>query len=217
VRIRSVRSVLAAIAALGFLAAGSVPAQAQGMMDDGPTWSVDGRGGIAMPVGDFSDLAIDDVGLTFGAGFAYHVHPRVAIRADGDVEMYGGSTVEEGLGGTGPDISLWHYNAGVQVELTRPGAGPLSVSANLGGGATTWDTDDFFIQDGATEISETYFTGNGGLRVGYEATRNVSVFLDGQWYMQFGDDAVLSQLPDAPSDFETVNSLPLRAGVEIGF
>lgn len=215
-RIKSVRTVLAGIAALGFLAVGAVPAQAQGMMDGSSTWSVDGRGGIAMPVGDFSDLAIDDLGLAFGLGVAYNVHPRVAIRADGDVEMYGGSTVEEGLGGTGPDISLFHYNAGVEVELTRP-SGPWSVSANVGGGATTWDTDDFFTQDGATEVSETYFTGNGGLRVGYEAARNVNVFLGGQWYMQFGDEAVLSQLPDAAPDFETVNSLPIQAGVELTF
>ena len=214
--IRTVRNGIAAIAALGFLAAGAVPAQAQGMTDDGSKWSVEGRAGIGVPVGDFSDLAVDGVAPTFGLGAGYAVHPRVTLRADGDVEMYGGTSFEDGLGGTGPDISLWHYNAGAEFEVTPP-AGPWKVAANLGVGATTWDTDEFLSQEGVSEVSDTYFTANGGLRVGYDVARNANVFVGGQWYLQFSDAEALRPLPGVPWGFDTVNTVPIRAGVTLGF
>lgn len=42
-------------------------------MDDSPPWSVDGRGRVTVSVGDFPDRTIDDVMMTFGAGFADQV------------------------------------------------------------------------------------------------------------------------------------------------
>ena len=214
--ITTVRNGIAAVAALGFLAASAAPAQAQARMGESSKWSVDGRAGIGVPIGDFSDLAVDDVAPTFGVGVGYAVHPRVTVRVDGDVEMYGGTTFDDGLGGTGPDISLWHYGAGAEFEVTPP-AGPWKVSANVGAGATTWDTDEFLSQAGVAEVSDTYFTASGGLRAGYEVARSVSVFVGGQWYLQFSDAEALRPLPGVPWGFDTVNTVPVRAGFTLTF
>lgn len=212
------RTIAATAAALGFLMVGTVPAQAQGMMDEGPTWTMDGRGGIAVPAGDFADLAIDDVGPTFGLGVGYYVHPRVAIRIDGDVDLFSGDELAGGA--TGPDITLFHYNAGAEVELTPPGASPWDVTANVGAGATTWDTDSFTVGTVSEELSETYFTANGGLKVGYDVHRNVTVFLGGQWYLQFTDEAdtqPLAELAGLTEGFDSASTIPIYAGLKLKF
>ncbi len=211
---------LSALAIMFLMGAGlASPTWAQGMSED-PAWTLDARGGISVPAGDLADLPIDDVGPSFGAGVGYHLTPRLALRADGDVELFSG----ESEGGTvgAPDINLWHYNAGVDFELTRPGAGPWDVTVNVAGGATTWDTDSFSAGTGATqELSETYFTANGGLRAGYDLNRSVSVFLGGQWYLQFTDEedtqALASLTPELSEGFDSASSIPLYAGLSVKF
>lgn len=205
----------AALALLGLGAPDSARAQAYA---DSPRWTVDGRGGISVPVSDLSDLPIDDVAPTAGVGVGYHLTSRVTLRVDGNVEWFSGE--EMAAGGSGPDITLWHYNGGVEVELTEPGAGPWDVSANLAGGATTWDTDTFTTGGGGTaEVSETYFTANGGLRAGYDISERVHVFVGGQWYLQFTDEAETRPLaalsPELNEGLDTASSLPLTAGIEL--
>lgn len=214
----TVRRTLLALGAMAFLTAGAAaPAQAQVLLEDSPNWTVDGRGGIAVPVGDLSDLPIESVGPTFGVGVGYYVHPRVAVRVDGDVELYSGDDMAGG--GTGPDVNLWHYNAGLELELTRPDAGPWDLTANLGGGATTWDTDPFTTGAGTDDLSETYFTANGGLKLGYDVSSSANVFVGGQWYLQFTDEddtrALASLTPELNQGFDTASSFPLYAGLKL--
>lgn len=203
-------------AALLFALGAAGTAQAQAV--DAPKWTIDGRGGVALPTGDLADLALEDVGPSFGLGVGYHVHPRVAVRADGELSMFAGDDVA--AGGTGPDVSLLHYTAGVDVELTRPGAGPWDLTANVGAGATTWDTDEFIVDGTADELSETYPTANGGLRLGYDVTRNVNVFAGGQWYLQFADEsetAPLAETAGLTEGFDTASTMPIYAGLELTF
>jgi len=207
-----VSAALATIAVLGLVAVAPTHAQST---DDAPGWTFDGRGGISVPAGDLADLPIE-VGPSFGAGVGYYVTPRVAIRGDGSVELFSGDDLAGG--GTGPDITLWHYNAGVEVELTQPGAGPWDVTANVAGGATTWDTDRFTSGTGTSDDLETYFTANGGLKAGYDVTPSVNVFVGGQWYLQFTDEedtrALASLTPDLSEGFDTASTVPLYAGIE---
>jgi len=157
-------------------------------VEEDPGWTIDGRGGIAVPAGDLADLAVEGVGPTFGLGVGYYVHPRVALRIDGDVDFLSG---DEGTGGaTGPDITLFHYNAGAEVELTRPGAGP-------------WDV-----------------TANGGLKVGHDVNRNVNVFVGGQWYLQFTEEAdtqPVAELAGLTESFDSASTIPLYAGLKLKF
>lgn len=180
------------------------PALAQGQ------WSIDGRGGIAVPVGDLSDLA--DAGPTFGLGVGYWFNDRVAVRVDGDLDLLSGKDDVAGA----PDINLWHYNAGVEVNLAPP-ASPWDLTLNIGGGLSTVDSDEFLDDATTTELSETYFTGNGGLLVGYDVSSNVNVFARGQWYLIFSDEEDTAPLAGLIGEdgFDTLNSLPITVGLRI--
>lgn len=192
----------AIVAALAFAS----PALAQGQ------WSFDGRGGVAVPVGDLSDVA--DAGPTFGVGIGYWFSDRVAVRVDGDLDLLSGKD-SEGTGPALPDMNLWHYNAGVEVNVVEPSS-PWDFTLNIGGGLSTLDVDG--DEGTPTDLSETYFTGNGGLLVGYDVSPNVNIFARGQWYLVFSDEedtAPLADLIGETGGFDTLNSLPITVGVRI--
>lgn len=207
----------AALGAAVLLALGTAaPGAAQGMDDSG--WSVDGRAGVTVPTGDLADLNVADVGPAGGLGVGYEVHPRVTITADGAFELLpGDSPAGDALA---PDIRLYHYNAGVEVELTPPETGRFDVTASVAGGATTWDTDEFTANGTGAELSETYLTANGGLEAGYQVSRSVNAFVGGQWYMQFTDEAEtapLAQTADLSEGFDRASTIPVYAGLELSF
>lgn len=216
-RTNMIRTIGAALALA--VAAALAPADAQAQGAEHP-WSIDARGGIAVPAGDLSDAV--DVGPSFGLGIAYRIHPRIALRVDGDLDVYSGADLETAGGQVElPDLNLWHYNAGLAFEVTRPGASPWDVTANLGAGATTFDGDapaggGSTVDDGG--LSETYFTANGGLRVGYDVHESVNVYAGGQWYLAFTDEEDTAGVagPEAQG-FDTASSIPLTLGVKIRF
>lgn len=218
-RTKTLGAVLTLAFALALIPLAS-PAQAQ-MSGETGTWSIDARGGVAVPAGDLSDAV--DVGPTFGLGIAYRVHPRVSIRVDGDLDIYSGADLQTGAGTFElPDLNLWHYNAGVGIELTEPGASRWDVTANLGAGATTFDGDAFTTSGGTTVegLSETYFTANGGLKFGYDVHPNVNVYAGGQWYLAFTDEEDTAGLTGGTGQGEgldTASSLPLTLGVKLKF
>lgn len=216
-------STIAATAAGALLLAGLADGAAAQAADQ--PWVVEGRGGISVPAGDLADVF--DVGPTFGGGVGYKVHPRVTLRVDGDVGILSGSD-ELATAAEAPDTRLWHYNGGVEVELTQPGASRWDVTANLAGGGTTFSSDDFepavtnpVTGETVTDFSETYFTANGGLKIGYDVTPSVNVFAGGQWYLAFTDEedtAVFSALSPSEIDaFDTASEIPITAGVRVKF
>jgi hypothetical protein len=177
-------------------------------------FQIAGRGGIGIPTGDLADIA--DVGPTFGLKLAYRVHPRVALRVDGDVEILGGADLNSGA--QAPDLTLWHYNGGVEVEVLEPGRSPWSLAVNAGAGATTFDSDQFAGVSGGNDFSETYFSLNGGLEIGYDVQSNVRVYVAGQAYVIFADEqdtAAFAALSPEVNAFDTVLSIPVTAGVSI--
>lgn len=219
------RTLGAALALVFAMALTPVPSHAQGV--DQP-WSIDARGGIGVPAGDLSDLA--DVGPSFGLGVAYKIHPRIALRVDGDLDIYSGADFEsQAAQPQAPDLNLWHYSGGVEFEITRPGASRWDVTANLGAGATTVDGDAFTggpVENPNTEtteidFNETYFTANGGLKVGYDVHRNVNVYAGGQWFLTFADEddtAVFDPVSGGEVQaFDTMSSIPLTLGVKLKF
>lgn len=221
----SIGRTFAALGAAVLLALGTAaPGAAQGMDDS--KWSVDGRAGVTVPTGDLADLNVSDVGPAGGLGIGYEVHPRVTITADGAFELLpgdspaGGSDSSPAGDALAPDLRLYHYNAGVEVELTPPETGRFDVTANVAGGATTWDTDEFTANGTRAELSETYLTANGGLEAGYRVSRSVNAFVGGQWYMQFTDEAEtapLAQTADLGEGFDTASTIPVYAGLELSF
>lgn len=207
------RSYSVSLAAFAFLAVGAAsPAQAQ-MAEDSPQWTVDARGGVAVPAGDLADLPLDDVAPALGLGVGYHLTPRIAIRADGAAEFYTG---EQDFA---PDVRFFHYNAGLEFDVIKPGQGPWDLTANVAGGGTTWDTDAGTGPGGGPgEFSETYFSVNGGLKVGYDVASYVNAYVGGQWYLQFTDEEetrVLAEVsPDLSEGFDSASSVPLYVGLK---
>lgn len=218
-RTGSLRRALVALGAVALLTLGTAaPGAAQGM--DASKWTLDGRAGAALPTGEVADLNIDDLGFAGNLGVGYRVHPRVTVRADGGYEQFSGDAIGQVPPGSAlaPTLRLFHYTAGVEVELTPPEASRFDVTASVAGGATTWDTDEFTSDGTRTDFSETYLTANGGLEVGYQVSRTATVFLGGQWYMQFTDETETQPLAGTAGlseGFDTASTVPLYAGIEL--
>lgn len=155
----------------------------------------DGRAGVAVPAGRLADAA--DPGFTFGLGGAYWVNPRVALTADGDLELLRGQRI---AGIRGPDLNLWHYSAGAAVNLL-PADSRLRMLANVGAGASTFDPE--------VEEAEalTRFTTNGGLRLAYRIADRSDVFVGSQAYLMFTDEARQGS--------DTHWSIPVHAGLRL--
>ncbi|MDT8436225.1 MAG: outer membrane beta-barrel protein [Gemmatimonadota bacterium] len=208
---RKGRNAVIAALALGGLVLAANPAQAQ------QKWTIEGRGGVGIPVGDLADLV--DAGPSFGVGISYQLHPRIDLLLSGGAEILSGVDADA-AGPEAPDINLYHYNLGAVFHVLEPGMSRWSVDVNAGAGATTFDSDSFTTTAGTDDFSETYFTANGGLRIGYDVTPRVNVFVGGQVYLIFADEDDTAQLAALRTDvdaFDTVASIPVEAGVAIRF
>ncbi|MFQ5889524.1 MAG: outer membrane beta-barrel protein [Gemmatimonadota bacterium] len=178
-------------------------------------WTIEGQGGIAVPTGDLADL--EDVGAGFGIGIAYWVHPRIAIRVDGDADILSGVDAEGALP-EAPDLNIFHYTAGVSVRLLDPEATRWTLNLNAGAGGSTIDADDFTVSGTTVDFSETYFALNGGLTIGYDVGPNVNVFVGGEAFVVFSDEddtVVFSQLRSDVEPFDTAVTIPITAGIRV--
>lgn len=207
------RTTALSLAGLAFLVLGGASPAAAQMAGESPQWTVDAQGGLAVPTGDVSDLPIEDTGPAFSLGVGYHLSPRFVVKGQGGAEVFTGDF--DGA----PDVRFLHYNAGLEVELTPPGESPLDVLANVGGGGTTWDTDALAGPGGGpSEFTATYFTVNAGVKVGYAFASNASVFVGGEWYQQFTDEAETQRLvkvsPDLSEGFSSATSVPITLGLK---
>lgn len=215
---RSLRTAVLTAIGVSFLALGTAaPAEAQ-MADDHPQWSVDGQAGIGLPVGDLSDLPIDDVGPAITLGVGYNLSPRFTIRGHGAVEIFGSEDERE----VAPDVRLFHYGGGVVFDVIASGQSPFEIAVNAGGGATTFDTDAFSNPGGGPgEFKETYFSFNGGVMLGYGFTEDATVFVRGEWYQMFTDEDETLKLaqvsPELDEGFDSASSVPIQVGVNVGF
>lgn len=181
-------------------------------------FSIQPRGGVAVPAGDLADVA--DVGPGVGIGFVYRLTDRLSVRVDGDADIFSGVD-SEGSGPEGPDVSVYHYGAGLELAVLDP-VNRWTVDVNLGAGASTFDVDEFAAGGSVVDLTETYFTANGGLQVGYDVTPAVNVFARGQAYLMFTDEddtALFSAISSEvdPAGFDTAWSIPLSVGVAFYF
>lgn len=179
--------------------------------------TIEARGGIAIPTSDLSDLT--DEGPSFGVGVNFPLTNRISVRVDGDADLLSGKDAS-GTGPAGPDINLYHYGAGLEFALVQPGASRWGIDVNVGAGATTFDSDEFDVMGTMVDFSETYFTANGGLTLGYQVSERINVFVGGQAFIMFADEddtaifsAINSELD--PAGFDNVVTIPLTAGFKI--
>lgn len=198
--------------ALGLLGGLLSPAAAQVQV------ALDGQGGVAVPLGQLGEFT--DPGASLGAGISVWLGPRVAVRGDFDLNALKGKP-SSGPGPAAPDVTLFHYNAGLQLLLTNPRTSRWEVALNAAAGGATLDSDEFQGGQGETvEFKETYVALNGGLGIGYRIAPNLTIFLDGQWYAVLTDPedtrAFAEINPRVNDDgFGTASVIPLTLGFRL--
>lgn len=121
-----------------------------------PDFTVDFRGGRAVPFGDLGDL--QDAGVSLGVGAAYRLSDRFGIRGDVDGNMLSGA--EEDLGGEVfkvPSLDAYTFSGGISVNVLPLDSGWRGHIYG-GAGVTSVSFED-------AEDSRTEFTGSGAIKV----------------------------------------------------
>lgn len=197
------------------------PGRGQGA-EDFEGWAADARSGIALGAGALADLA--EPGPTFGAGGSYWLTPSAAVRADVDLELYDNTEPFGPLEEEGPDVRLWHSTVGALLRFTNSEAPRWSTLIGAGAGLTNFDTDSFLIpatvEPRPFEFSDTYFTTYARLRVAYEVSRRVRVYLGGRSHFIVADEEDTEVFRVASGGriqpFGTVASFPFVLGASVG-
>lgn len=209
--------------ALVLLATAAVPAGAQEKPVD-----FDFRAGVGLPMGDLADAA--DPGPAFNVGANFHVAERISVRLEGGAQLHPGAVdlqeeLQEGINEL--SVDLIHLHTGLRYHAMRPDRG-LFVDLNAGAGISNLRIP--LVEAGvgnravSLDVSELYFSANGGATAGYRISDTASLFLDGQAYFVFGDEEDTTDLPlilaaagqDA-SALGTSVDIPITAGVRLHF
>jgi len=204
------RLVGAAVAAgLAALALSFVAGRLDAQMASNDEVDFEVRAGPSIPGQHLSDIV--DAGLAVGAAARWWVTDHVAFMLDGNVDVLPG---EELSAAVTPDTRLYSYGGGLTVGwLSAADSNPWSLTTSLGAGATTIDTDDFApATTVAGDFTETYFQMNGGVRLGYDISRNAEVALGVQSYLAFLDEedtAVFATANPNLDPFDTGMTFPV--------
>ncbi len=188
--------------------------------------SLDPRVGIAVPVGALGDFA--DAGPTAALGAALRVHPRFSLRVDVAIDELDGATVPSGaIGGSEdvdlPGIRIWGYTAGAEADLIVPGLTPLTVVADVGlGGASVSQPDADASGPEAAIVgsgSATYFSAQGGVRIGWDFSRRLNAFAAAHAAAMFtgGPRSSVANGAEVLRGNGTLWAVPIVAGLRIRF
>jgi hypothetical protein len=175
-------------------------------------FSVDGRIGAAFPAGELSNF--EKTGLSWGAGVGFWLTSVVGLRGDLQYDYLVSKSFPTGA--SAPDLDLRHLSGSLVFNFAKPQwqTLPLSFTADIGAGVTKWKTPD-----GSTiAYDKSYFTGNAGAAIGYDATRNINLFIGAKAYLMVLDEddtQVWADLDPKVSTFTTSWSFPLFFGVKI--
>ncbi|HZD04131.1 MAG TPA: hypothetical protein VE173_04410, partial [Longimicrobiales bacterium] len=143
------------LVATAMVAAAMTPLAAQTRLD------VEIRGGVAVPAGDLAEVGATGGGIGVGAG--WQIYDRLALRVDGDLEVFSEELVGGDRGVIMPRAYLWHYHAGLELDMLADPASPWRLRARGGAGGTTYDTERF---SGGDDFLDTYFSVSGGVLAG---------------------------------------------------
>jgi hypothetical protein len=140
-RYRLLRSLL--MAAVVMVA---IPSAANAQAYASKIWSFDVNGGYAIPLGGLSDIAKG--GPMFGVGFGYAVSDLVGLRLGTEVDLLKGQDVT-GLpsGPGGPDVSLWHFNGGVDFDFIHKPDSRFKFQLYVLGGVVFVNSDKVDFRD----------------------------------------------------------------------
>lgn len=184
------------------------PAAAQSAGRAQPAGVAEVRAGASSPKGDLGDL--NDDGVLVGLALGYRLLPRVELRAELDFQNLERGGRPRALGGSvGPQTHLWHYLAGVQLELTDPVISKWEIALNVLGGGTYLDVDDGppAVPDYAGHVPTVHLSG----QVGYDLFDSATLFA------RAGGYGMLDDRTEPPTYFGKEFVLTHSAGLRIRF
>lgn len=181
----------------------ALPASAQSSLD------LEVRGGAAVPAGDLEEVGATGGG--FGVGAAWHVSDRLALRVDGDLEVFSEERVGGARGVIMPRAYLWHYHAGLELDVLARETSPWRLRLRGGGGGTTYDTEVFF--EGGDDFLDSYVSVNAGVLAGRRVGTSLEVGVIGQLFVVFTDRDRTAELADRSpvlNAFSKASSFPVQ-------
>lgn len=215
---------IGALTALVLMGTAAAPAAAQ----EKPV-TFDFRGGIGVPAGDLSDAA--DPGAAFNVGANFLLAERFSLRVEGGAQLHPGAVdleeeLQEGINSL--SIDLIHFHGGLRYHALQ--AEQRGWFVDLGAGAGFSNLNIPRVEAGVgnraviLDVSEIYFSANGGATAGYRLSDAASLFVDGQAYFVFADEDDTRELADIlgaagqqASALGTIVDVPLTAGVRFHF
>lgn len=204
-RIPSVRAVVLVALAVGAVAVSATPTSGQ----EPGRFRLDARAGIAVPTADLRNFV--DEGPVLGAGVGYRLGERVWARADWTSALMRGThrwpLIKRGadIPNWGSDTDLHHVTAGVQVELSEPGAN-VEVRAHGGLGVAFLTTEETELAEGG---EFTQLALDAGLELAVPVAERVRIIGRGDLY-------VLPTHAGGPSHLKKEVVLPFTAGMALG-
>jgi hypothetical protein len=184
------------------LAVGAAPVAAQIDLSD---IDLEFHSGLAVPAGDLSEVGA--TGASFGLALAKPVSQRWAVRLDGHLEVLSERLVGDAIM---PRTFLWHYHAGLELDVLS-GSSPWLVKLLGGAGGTTYDTQRLVLN--GDDFFDTYFSVSGGVAVGRQVWDHLEVGVVGQSYVVFTDKDRTGELAARSSllnTFSKASSFPIE-------
>jgi len=212
--------VVGGMAAFAFL-----PIRAEAQSPYSPMfWSFEGGVGLAVPMGDLANSA--ESGPSFSGAASYFLRPRLALRAEGALDMLGTK------GTVDPNFQIFHVTGGIEYHLTDP-MGSATVAVDFGMGASTLNTDPITLPHPARPgshrvvlVNGSYFSANAGIKAGLNFARHaetgvpmVTLFAqaDLRYAMSDADaTAAYGELNGQPG-LDSIMEIPLSVGLRVNF
>ena len=178
--------------------------------------AVDARVGVSIPAGTMADLT--DVGGVAGGSVTWAFHPNFALRADFDYMR-----LDDGADNLGvllsPPMDMMFLGGSFEFNFNAPKYQdlPFKFMVNIGAGAMNMKVDNTFDPGHpANGFNHTYPALQGGVKIGYQVSPLVNIFVNGTGYLTIiksGDTAVFP----IPNTFDHGWVIPVTAGVRLSF
>lgn len=212
--------VVGAMAAFAFL-----PGRADAQSPYSPMfWSFEAGVGMAIPMGEIADAA--ESGPSFSGAASYFLRPRLALRAEGALDMLGTK------GAVDPNLQIFHLTGGIEYHLTDP-MGSATVAVDFGLGASTLNSDAFLLRDHPSPgrhtvglVNGSYFSGNAGIKAGFNFARHaesgvpmVTLFAQADLRYVMTDEEetqVYGELNNVHG-FSSIMEIPFSVGLRVNF
>jgi len=225
VKVRSFTPLLMTFLGLSLLLVSTAEAQ-------GPEFTFDANGGIAIPIDEVRSL-YDDGSPTFGGDFTWWATSQFGIRASTQIDLLSGKDASEVTGPVDvPDMDLFRGGGGFAFRPLAETGTSFLLEFDVGVGMTIVTTDDFPAgidgpdpdNPGDRDFSESYVTLNGGTKVGYNFTDRLGAFVGWSFYRvdtDFEDFRQFGQFDPQSGDtgprFGEIWTFPITGGVRIHF